>query len=289
MQNQEMPDNHELEMAETQILKLVTAAFPPLPPGAVVQSLPKPVLIPRLNPGNHNPFARAWVPELRQLAVTKEDFIGFIDNLNIINSPNTAIGVVDLIAFAIGFVPNEVAFGVSSVLGATAVLSAAAMAYNGTRKCLRLINEHYFHPRKLHVKVINRKRIVRMFDLHKDDHLMEPLTESTLELSVQDRNLKYLAQWSCELSFDVPEPSPQTTMLARMAAWQVKRRTDRADESAQRSRKRAWKKHNEGKKLKEGLGEKIRIKFLDWILVQNLDEWEAAKAEKLAKKGGKET
>ncbi|KAI1494543.1 hypothetical protein F5X96DRAFT_694250 [Biscogniauxia mediterranea] len=117
--------------------------------------------------------------------------------------------------------------------GVAAALSAAAVIYNGSHKYLKLMNEHYFHPRKLHVKIAGR-------------------TSSTCP-----------GGFVCELSFDVPEPSAQTTMLARMAAWQVKRKTDEADESAQKSRKRAWKKHHKVKTPKEGWGERLRFKFLD--------------------------
>ncbi|KAI0602769.1 hypothetical protein F4775DRAFT_588340 [Biscogniauxia sp. FL1348] len=228
---QEVPDNHQLYMSNSE-----------------------PVLIPRLSPGDHISFARAWAPELEQVTVTKEEFIRFIDNLNIINAPHAAVHVVDLTSFAIALVLNEVACGVSGVLGVAVALSAAAVTYNGNRKCLKPMNEHCFHPRKLHVKIIDRKRIVKMFGLDKDDHLMVPLADGTLDLSVQDRNLEYLSQWACELSFDVPEPSAHTAMLARMAAWQVKRKTDEADDSARKRRKRAWKKHSEGKTLKEGWG-----------------------------------
>ncbi|KAI1641489.1 hypothetical protein F4809DRAFT_654960 [Biscogniauxia mediterranea] len=246
--NQEMSGHHQLhmsnsklEISETQILDLATASSPPVPLDAIIQQ------------AGSDPTAESWRPHPICTGLGT-------------GARANPIRVVDLTAFAIGLIPNEVACGVSGVLGVAAALSAPAVTYNGSRKCLKLMNEHYFHPRKLHVKIAHRKRIVKMFGLDKNDHLM----------------------WACELSFDVLEPSAQTTMLARMAAWQVKRKTDGADESAQKSRKRAWKKHHKGKTPKEGWGERLRIKFLDWILVQNLDEWEAAKAEKQAKKGGKE-
>ena len=57
-----------------------------------------------------------------------------------------------------------------------------------------------------------------LLKLDKDDPLIAPLSTDNLDQTVQDRCLKYMAQYTCELSFDVPNPSPQTTQLAKMSA-----------------------------------------------------------------------
>ncbi|KAI1392355.1 uncharacterized protein F4822DRAFT_126394 [Hypoxylon trugodes] len=278
------PDQ-ELESTETRILNLAASYFPPIPSDTVFPPLPKPVLIPRVNPGPQIPFARARVPELANHAITQEDFITFIDNLNIVISPHPAIHVVEITALIIGCIPFQGADGVAAGLGLLAVIATFATTYKRCKKYLELMNENYFHPRKLHVKIIKSKRMMQMFNLEKKNPLVIPLSQDTLDLSSQERCLKYLSQWSCDLSFDdIPAPSPQTNMLRRMAAWEVRRKISEADKKAKSSRKRAWKKHLKGKQLKENSLEKNRIKSLDWILIQNLDEWEASKAEKQAMK-----
>ncbi|KAI1296458.1 hypothetical protein F5Y03DRAFT_294074 [Xylaria venustula] len=275
------------EITDTHILDLATASFPLAPEDQEIQPLTKPVLIPRLDPGGAIPFARAWAPELADHAIIKEDFVAFIDNLNIIITPHVAFRVLELAGFAVGLVPYDVAEGVGGALEAIAIIGAIVVNYKRTKEYMRLINEKYFHPRKLHVKIIGTKRLKKQFELDKKDPCLAPLTEDTLELTSQERCLRYLSQYSCELSFDVPPPSPVTTMLAKITAWRIRHKVHKADKMARAGRKRAWKRHQKGKKPQgrwESWGEKFRVKSLDWILVQNLAEWEAQRAEKGAKK-----
>jgi hypothetical protein len=146
------------------------------------------------------------------------------------------------------------------------------------------MNEQFFHPRKLHVKIINTKKLKKRLGFDKKSTLLEPLGERNVDLSVQERCLKYQSEKSCELSFEVPGPAAQTTVLARIANWEVRHKIAKANKQAKWSRKRALKRHAKGKKLKDGWAEKSRVKQLDWIFIQNLDEWQTIKAEKEAKK-----
>ncbi|KAI0425283.1 hypothetical protein F5Y09DRAFT_322121 [Xylaria sp. FL1042] len=274
------------QVTDTHILDVATASFPPVPEDANPLPLPKPVVVPRLDPGGAIPFARAWAPELANHAIAKEDFVAFVDNLNIIITPHVAFRVLEIAGFAVGLVPYDVAEGIGGALEAIAILGSTIMNYKQTKDYMALMNERYFHPRKLHVKIISTKRLKKLFELDKKDPCLAPLTEDTLELTSQERCLWYLSKHSCELSFDVPAPSPATTMLARITAWRIKHKVRKADKAARASRKRTWKRHQKGKKLQgrwESRGEKFRVKSLDWILVQDLEEWEARKVEKGAK------
>ncbi|KAF2967596.1 hypothetical protein GQX73_g5984 [Xylaria multiplex] len=279
-----------IQVSESHILDLATASFPPVPEGIDLPSLPKPVLIPRLDPGGSIPFARAWATELNDHAIAKEDFVAFIDNLNIVITPNVAFRVLQVTGFAAGLVPYDIAEGIGAALEGIAILGTVAMNYKRTKDYLSLMNEKYFHPRKLHIKVIGTTRLKKLFELDNKDPCLAPLTEDTLELTSQERCLRYLSQYSCELSFDVPAPSPATTTLAKITAWEIKHKVRNADKAARSDRKRAWKRHQKGKKPQtrwNSRGERVRVRSLDWVLVQNLEEWEAQKAEKEAKKGRK--
>ncbi|KAI1181144.1 hypothetical protein F4777DRAFT_3945 [Nemania sp. FL0916] len=284
------PTNSELDITESRILDLATASFPPISEDAELPPLPKPVVVPRINPGRAIPFARVWVPELANHGITQEDFVAFIDNLNIIITPHLAFRLLQVASFAVGMVPYDVAEGVGGALGAIATIGTFATNYKRTKDYLALMNEKYFHPRKLHMKVTGTKRLKKLLRLDKKDPCLAPLTEQTLELSAQERCLQYLSQYSCELSFDVPAPSPATVILAKMTAWEIKHKVAKADRAARWGRKRAWKRHQKGKPPQDrltGRGERLRVRTLDWIIVQNIEEWKAQKAEKEAKKEAK--
>ncbi|KAI1114202.1 hypothetical protein F5Y14DRAFT_441420 [Nemania sp. NC0429] len=280
-------DDVSPRVTESQLLDLATRNFPAVSADAVFPPLPKPVLVPRVHPGAAAPFLRAWAPELADHAVAKEDFVAFIDYLNIINTPHLAFRVMEVTGAAVGLVPYDVAEGVGGALEGIAIIGTIALNYKRKKDYFALMNEKYFHPRKLHVKVIGTKRLKRLLGLDKKDPCLAPLTEETLELTSQDRCLRYLSQYTCELSFDVPAPSPATTTLAKITAWQIRHKVHKADRLAKAGRKRAWKRHQKGKNPQDrlnSLGERTRVKSLDWILVQNLEEWEAQRAEKERKK-----
>ncbi|KAJ1335775.1 hypothetical protein MN608_02518 [Microdochium nivale] len=84
---------------------------------------------------------------------------------------------------------------------------------------------------------------------------------------------------------DLPAPN-KPPLAQRLATWRIKHLIARAEREAKVQRRRAWKRHREkGKPLKEpSWGERSRVNQLDWLFVQNLDDWEAqrrAKEDKL--------
>ncbi|KAI1324458.1 hypothetical protein F5Y16DRAFT_380970 [Xylariaceae sp. FL0255] len=283
-------------ITEDQILDLATSSFPPAPSDngngeTTYPPLPKPILIPRLDPGRTVPFARAWAPSLASHAVEKTDFVAFIDRLNVMMAPHLAFRLMQVASFAAGMVPHDVARGVSFALGFVAGVGAEVLHWQRLKAYMYRMNAQFFHPRKLHVKIIKTKRMKKLAKLDEKDPCLAPLTEQTLELSSQERCLAYLSQQAgavSELDFvDVPPPSPATNVLAKLAAKEVRYKVRKADTKAKWGRKKAWKRHQKGKKLQEkweGWGERFRVKALDWILVQNLSEWEEARAEKEARR-----
>jgi hypothetical protein len=283
-----LPPSHnaELQVNERQMLNLATSSFPTVPEDVDLPPLPKPVVIPRVDSGGAAPFARAWAPELAKHAIAKEDFVAFIDSLNITITPHLAFRVLQVAAFGVGLVPYDIAEAVGGALEAIALVGAIAVNYKRTKDYLLRMNEKYFHPRNLHVKIIGTKRLKKLFELDKKDPCLAPLTEQTLELTIRERCLQYLSNYTCDLSFDVPPPSPAVTTLAKITAWEIRHKIRKADKSARFCRKRAWKRHQKGKKLEGywGFGERQKVKSLGWILVQNLEDWEVRKAEKEAKR-----
>lgn len=79
-----------------------------------------------MNPGDAVPFARAWPSALTAHAIAKEDFIAFIDNLNVIILPHVVFRVLQVAGFAVGLVPYDVAEGVGGALEAIATIGGMA-------------------------------------------------------------------------------------------------------------------------------------------------------------------
>lgn len=75
--------------------------------------------------------------------------------------------------------------------------------------------------------------------------------------------------------------------LAVVADKRVRFEIRKAEKSASRARRRAWKRHSKGKKLKEPFGEKYRVRHLSWILVRNLDDVKQEEADREAAKAAK--
>ena len=138
-----------LEGTSTQVLDCATSFFPPVPAGAALPPLPRPVLIPRLAPKAPTPFARAWPPELASHAVQLDDFMAFVDNLNIIMIPHPAVRALKLTALAVGAVPYHVAAGASAGLDAVATVLSVAMAKRRTKEYFQKVNESCKHTHAL--------------------------------------------------------------------------------------------------------------------------------------------
>ncbi len=92
-----------------------------------------------------------------------------------------------------------------------------------------------------------------------------------------------------------PEPSPLahigrsvTHGLAVVADMRVRWEIRKASHGAARSRRRAWKRHQKGKTLKEPFGEKFHVRQLRWILIRNLDDVQREEAEKAAAAAAKQ-
>ncbi|KAI1827713.1 hypothetical protein F4861DRAFT_492268 [Xylaria intraflava] len=202
-------------------------------------------------------------------------------------TPHAAFHVMEFTGAAVGLVPYDVAEGIGGALEGIAVLGTVAMNYKRMKDYLARMNADYFHPRRLHMKIIGTKRLRKLFGLDKKDPCLAPVSEETIELSAQERCLRYLADYISELSFDVPAPSPATTTLAKIRAWEIRHKIRKADRAAKAGRKRALKRHQKGKKPMDRWNSRVereRVNALDWILVQNIKEWEVRKAEKEAEK-----
>ncbi|WYZ39201.1 hypothetical protein EsH8_III_001115 [Colletotrichum jinshuiense] len=253
--------------------------------------LPKPVIVPRLDPGCTFPFARAWAPELERHDISQSEWVGFLDRLNILGKPHPGITVAQIMAIGVSFAPVDAAEGIAALIEAGAAGLTAYMARARCQKLIAMMNLEYFGPRGLRVRIVSGKEMRRNLGLQKGDALVAPLGEDTLDMTTQERCLEQLKGRVSELTFSVPGPAPETKAVARLAAWRVRTQLKKSDKAARRARKRAWKKFQQGKELKECKEEVSRVKRVSWVLLQNIEDAEAdvirAKEEAGGKKRGK--
>jgi hypothetical protein len=234
-------------------------------------------------------FVRAWAPSLSSHAITQPDFLAFLDGLNLVCAPHAAIRLLELAALGIGFVPLDWANGLSSGLNGLAQLTAAGVAHARRRRYLARLNEAYFRPRGLHARVVGTRAMRRVLGIDKKEPLILPLDEESADFSVQERCLRQLENWAAELEVrDLPPPDlGRATWLTKVAAWQVRSKTGKFEKKARRSRQRSMKRVAKGKALRENGLEKLRVRMVSWVLVQDLEEYERGLEEERQKKQAK--
>lgn len=59
------------------------ALFGTPPPPTVKERLPVPICLPQVTRGYDSPFARGWNPQLATCGIEQEDWLRFLDSLNI--------------------------------------------------------------------------------------------------------------------------------------------------------------------------------------------------------------
>lgn len=62
-----------------------------------------PVVIPQTAPGIKNPFSRAWSPILSDHGVRREDFLQFLDHLNVSKAASPPLQLLNLAGTIVGF------------------------------------------------------------------------------------------------------------------------------------------------------------------------------------------
>lgn len=69
----------------------------------LLPKLQKPVVVPQIRNGVGVPFARAFSEALKAYDVTEEEWLAFIDNLNVVATANPPLQVLDLAGNIVGF------------------------------------------------------------------------------------------------------------------------------------------------------------------------------------------
>ncbi|KAG5804866.1 hypothetical protein H9Q74_003454 [Fusarium xylarioides] len=169
--------------------------LPPSPPIERPALYPsRPILIPSTSiTGSLEvtpPYHRAYPPILSSYGISSKEFMAIIDALNIALAEPAPFKAMEVAGDGLGFVPNEIAQGVSLGLGLAAGTGTAATAYFRERKTI------------------------------KDEEVMQRLNTTAKSLDPLQR-LQEISSHVEVLSFDVEPPVRHSNMLDRISAKQA--------------------------------------------------------------------
>ncbi|CAD6575171.1 MAG: hypothetical protein ASARMPRED_007120 [Alectoria sarmentosa] len=109
--------------------------------------LPLPIVIPQTAPGMQFPFSRVWAPISAEHDIQPQDFLQFMDHLNVCKAASPPLQVLNLAGTVLGFTP--IPFATLVGLGTSVAAGAGAYAVARVRitRYLEQANKDYFAPR----------------------------------------------------------------------------------------------------------------------------------------------
>ncbi|OZJ01487.1 hypothetical protein BZG36_05645, partial [Bifiguratus adelaidae] len=168
-----------------------------------VGTLPLPVIIPQRRPGTRlRGFVRAYAPDLLACGVLEADFLRFNKELHQAMQSSKVITVINVAAFAAGFIPSVTAMAVTTAVQFAAGFASAIQSRYQANHFLDNANVTYFNPRGLHACVMTYKPV---------DTSQGILTTTVVELSKQFEKLlpeKWAEKKRATTSIALPECCP---------------------------------------------------------------------------------
>jgi hypothetical protein len=205
--------------------------------------LRRPVAVPQVAAGLGMPFARAYSPVLQDRDISVNEFLEFIDNLNVVSTGSPPLQILDIAGSVVGMVPHHIPQLVGGAINVTAKLGTAGISKGRSTMFMKKANSDFFTPRGLKVEFITGRALKVKLGLPLDAHLVTPLSESN-GLNAQERRIRALQDYISPLAFDVPQPSEQTNTLEKMSAWKVQKQAEQSEKKALKDREKALKKEN---------------------------------------------
>lgn len=234
-QHQDPPTTPTDEDILSQALQFINHVPPPdyTPP-----KLSRPIAVPQTIAGMGQPFARVYAPALSYHKINSQDFIEFIDNLNVVATANPPLQIVDLVGGVIGMVPYHWTQLASAGISALAKAGQVAVSKSRTDIYMKNVNAKFFGPRGLKASITSMEALATVLQLPANTSGLAPVTGENMDTTVLQRRMEVIEPFVMEMTFDVPRPAPQTTTLAKMSARQVKRQIIRNDKKAQKEREK---------------------------------------------------
>ncbi|KAH8649379.1 hypothetical protein BX600DRAFT_475026 [Xylariales sp. PMI_506] len=240
------PQHEPLEQEESQLLDHALRWIPEHPPPGSMRSttLRRPVIIPRIDTGRMlqipPPFLRAYSPDLRFHDVDQREFVAFIDTLSIAQSAPAPLQLLDIAGKAAGVVPNHWVQLASAGIGVAAGVGTAAIAITRTRRLLERINQEYFAPRGLKASIVKNKDLAEKLGYNENHPVLAPFDVESPYNTLQDRRLKALEPFIAPLSFDIPPPATQRSIINKISAKQIEQRIKKKQEKDIKSHRKQY-------------------------------------------------
>ncbi|KAK5681595.1 hypothetical protein LTS10_006128 [Elasticomyces elasticus] len=203
--------------------------------------LPCPVAIPQISGAGRSlspiglPFTRAYAPLLGNYDVSEQEFLEFIDNLNIVSASSPPLQVLDLVGGFPGFVPLAHSQTISGVPQAGAQIGNRILSKTRGDVFLEKSNADFFKPRSLKVELVAGRALKLRLGLNPETSLVAATSSersSAGPRTLTERKLASLAGLIAPLVLDVPPPNEPTNVLNQMCARQQAKHARKADEKS---------------------------------------------------------
>jgi xanthosine utilization system XapX-like protein len=215
---------------------------------SVSKSEPRKIIaIPTTTAKLGSPFLRAYPPSLGHLHISKDLFLGFIDQLNRASVASPPVQVVGLVGNLVGMVPLATAQIVGTAVNTAATLTTVVVSKGRTEMVLRQANHEIFSPRGLKAYIAKLDALARVAKIPILDvggnidskfNILPPVQgmEGSI-IGVQERRIAALGSWIAPLDIEsirlIERPS---NPLSRMHAVFSEKQRSREEEKLMKSR-----------------------------------------------------
>ncbi|KAF7946607.1 hypothetical protein EAE96_009602 [Botrytis aclada] len=204
------------------------------PPDYSHPKLPRPIAVPQIVPGIGKPFARIYAPALSDYNINSQEFVEFIDNLNVVARENPPVQIMDLVGDALDTISYHWAQLTESGVQIPTHLGSAAVTKSRTDSYMQNANAKLFAPRGLKASITTMEAMAAVVQLPPDTLRLVTVADENTSATVLERRMSAVRPYVMETTLDVPPPAAQTNEMAQMSAAQVERQIFRNDHRAQR-------------------------------------------------------
>lgn len=215
---------------------------------SVSKSEPRKIIaIPATTTKLGSPFLRAYPPSLGHLHISKDLFLGFIDQLNRVSVASPPVQVVGLVGNLVGMVPLATAQVVGTAVNTAATLTTVVVSKGRTEMVLRQANHEIFNPRGLKAYIAKLDALAQVAkipildvggNIDSKSNILPPVqvTGGSI-IGVQERRIAALGPWIAPLDIEsIPPIERPTNPLSQMHAVVSEKQRSREEEKLMKSR-----------------------------------------------------
>lgn len=166
-----------------------------------------------------------------------EEFVEFIDNLNIVSASSPPIQVLDAAAGIVGLVPIATAQIVGGSIQAAAKIGNAVLSKTRGAMFVKKVNSDFFAPRGLKMELVTADALKMKLGMRPDMPLAHPL-EQSMDMTLHERRMVALQDFVSPVTFNVPSPNEPTNVLDKLSAGAQKRNISKQEKKAFESREK---------------------------------------------------